>query len=192
MASRDPTGDREISKGCVWCNETHQQQGRLQHTMTSIAYSYIRFSTGDQARGDSERRQIARCRDYCQREGLTLSEETFTDRGKSGFKGEHTGAGGQLGRFLGLVKEGRIARGGTLVVEDLIAGLELQSWEDRARANEWLKRKGVAIGVGKEGYGVMQKGERLFRMSVRDGQAGWVDGGEGLSTWQAVAPPSEG
>jgi len=39
------------------------------------AYSYIRFSTPDQALGDSERRQLDEAKAYCKQHGLRLSEK---------------------------------------------------------------------------------------------------------------------
>jgi DNA invertase Pin-like site-specific DNA recombinase len=43
--------------------------------MMKTAYSYIRFSTPEQAMGDSERRQLALAEAYCARNGLKLSTE---------------------------------------------------------------------------------------------------------------------
>jgi DNA invertase Pin-like site-specific DNA recombinase len=45
-----------------------------------MAYSYIRFSTPEQALGDSERRQMEAARDYATANGLQLDESlTFDD-----------------------------------------------------------------------------------------------------------------
>ena len=49
---------------------------------TPKAYSYIRFSTPEQALGDSERRQVESARDYATAHGLELDESlTFADKG---------------------------------------------------------------------------------------------------------------
>lgn len=48
------------------------------------AYSYIRFSSPEQAKGDSYRRQREAALAYCQEQGLELAatnEYTFFDRG---------------------------------------------------------------------------------------------------------------
>jgi DNA invertase Pin-like site-specific DNA recombinase len=86
------------------------------------AYSYIRFSSAEQAKGRSQARQAENCERYCREHGLNLAtggDYTFLDAGLSGYKGEHLGAKGQLTRFIKLVEDGTIERGSTLVVESL-------------------------------------------------------------------------
>jgi DNA invertase Pin-like site-specific DNA recombinase len=46
----------------------------------NTAYSYVRFSTADQASGDSIRRQREAALGYAARHGLTL-DETYRDPG---------------------------------------------------------------------------------------------------------------
>ena len=87
--------------------------------MKNLAYSYLRFSSPEQAKGDSERRQLAKFDSYCKRKGLTPAPDSFADRGRSGYKAEHLGDTGELARFLRLVKEGHVPKGATLVVENL-------------------------------------------------------------------------
>jgi DNA invertase Pin-like site-specific DNA recombinase len=89
------------------------------HQMSKLAYSYLRFSSPEQAKGDSERRQVAKFDAYCKRKGLTSARDSFADRGRSGYKAEHLGDTGELARFLRLVKDETIAKGSTLVVENL-------------------------------------------------------------------------
>lgn len=82
-------------------------------------YSYLRFSSPEQTLGDSERRQLDGARRYAERKGLTFDESTnMADRGLSAFSGAHRKKG-DLGRFLELVRAGRVAVGSTLVVENL-------------------------------------------------------------------------
>ncbi len=76
------------------------------------AYSYVRFSTPEQEMGDSERRQIALAKSYCERNGLYLSETAFADRGVSAFHGKHR-ENGALGRLLKHVQPGEV-----LLIED--------------------------------------------------------------------------
>jgi hypothetical protein len=52
-----------------------------------IAYSYARFSTPEQERGDSERRQIEAARQYAEQHGFVLDESIVVDRGISAFAG---------------------------------------------------------------------------------------------------------
>ena len=81
------------------------------------AYSYIRFSTPEQKKGDSYERQSAKSRKYCEERNYELVEE-FLDDGVSGFRGEHRKKG-RLGAFLRLVAQGKIEPGSILLVENL-------------------------------------------------------------------------
>ncbi|WP_219094947.1 recombinase family protein [Pseudomonas sp. UMAB-40] len=90
--------------------------------MASKAYSYIRFSSPDQAKGDSYRRQKKAAEDYCLLHDLELAtsrEYTFLDKGRSAYSGRHLDDEGQLRRFLDLVQSGAIERGSYLLVESL-------------------------------------------------------------------------
>jgi DNA invertase Pin-like site-specific DNA recombinase len=87
-----------------------------------LAFSYVRFSTREQAKGDSMRRQLEATREWCERNGVRLDETiTLHELGKSAFTGAHrknpdTDA---LARFLDLVKTGRVPKGSVLVLENL-------------------------------------------------------------------------
>jgi len=83
------------------------------------AYSYVRFSTPEQAKGDSQRRQEKMARDYALRNNLELDETlTFRDLGVSAYRGTNANSG-QLGDFLAAVKEGIVEQGSYLLVENL-------------------------------------------------------------------------
>lgn len=82
------------------------------------AYSYIRFSTPGQARGDSLRRQIDLANEWCAEHGMTI-DESLRDMGVSAHKGAQADVGSALGRFLALVEKGDVARGSYLIVESL-------------------------------------------------------------------------
>ncbi|WP_235836058.1 recombinase family protein [Acetivibrio thermocellus] len=87
--------------------------------MEPKAYSYIRFSSPEQEKGDSLRRQIQLSEEYCKQHGLILDDTLkLTDRGLSAFKGIHR-TKGALGEFLRLVEEGKIPPGSVLLVENL-------------------------------------------------------------------------
>lgn len=82
-------------------------------------YSYVRFSTPEQAKGDSLRRQLERTREYARNHGLELDDElTIKDIGVSGYTGENIERG-QLGVFYQAIINGRVAPGSVLVVESL-------------------------------------------------------------------------
>ena len=83
------------------------------------AYSYLRFSSPEQAKGDSIRRQLEASEEYAKQNGLILDDRLkLTDRGLSAFKGAHR-TKGTLGEFLKLIEAGKIERGSTLIVEHL-------------------------------------------------------------------------
>lgn len=87
--------------------------------MKPRAYSYVRFSTPEQGRGDSYRRQTELSRKFVQERGLELDEAlTFQDLGVSAFTGRNIEEGA-LGAFVQAVDEGRIRRGSYLLVESL-------------------------------------------------------------------------
>ena len=85
------------------------------------AYSYLRFSTPEQSKGDSLRRQTALADDYAKRHSLTLDTElTLRDLGVSAFRGDNL-AVGALGAFLKAVSDGPAPGGTVLLVEALTA-----------------------------------------------------------------------
>ena len=88
-------------------------------TKKTKAYSYVRFSTPDQARGDSQRRQVEAARRYATTRDLELDDTlTFKDLGVSAFRGANVETG-RLGEFLEAVRTGLVARGSYLLVESL-------------------------------------------------------------------------
>lgn len=83
------------------------------------AYSYLRFSTPEQAQGDSQRRQWELARKYAEENGLELDKElTFQDLGVSAFRGANAETG-RLGEFLKAVDDGLVEQGSVLLVESL-------------------------------------------------------------------------
>ncbi|WP_122082871.1 recombinase family protein [Vibrio coralliirubri] len=84
----------------------------------NLAYSYIRFSSLEQAKGDSFRRQTVLAKDYCEKHGLNLADLTLKDLGKSAYDGTHF-KDGALGEFIGAVKNGTIPKGSYLLVESM-------------------------------------------------------------------------
>jgi DNA invertase Pin-like site-specific DNA recombinase len=87
------------------------------HSTSPTAYSYVRFSTPEQAKGDSLRRQTEKAEDYCRRKGLTLDASlTLHDLGVSAFRGDNA-VFGNLRTFLDAVGRRRVAPGSVLIVE---------------------------------------------------------------------------
>lgn len=86
--------------------------------MPKIAYSYVRFSTAEQAKGTSPWRQKEWSRHYAAQNGFILDESLKPDRGISAFKGRNR-TEGNLAAFLARVKDGTVPRGSALLVESL-------------------------------------------------------------------------
>lgn len=80
------------------------------------AVSYTRFSTPNQAKGDSETRQDREYKTFCERHNLTPGKEVFIDRGRSGYHGTHR-TKGALGVLVAAAKQGRFDPGTVIVVE---------------------------------------------------------------------------
>jgi DNA invertase Pin-like site-specific DNA recombinase len=83
------------------------------------AYSYVRFSTPEQSKGDSLRRQMEKAVSYAAAHGLDLDQTlTFQDLGVSAFRGQNA-ATGQLGAFRRAVEDEVVPAGSYLLVENL-------------------------------------------------------------------------
>lgn len=84
----------------------------------ALAYSYVRFSSPDQAKGHSLVRQIEAAEKYAIEHGLQLDTTLKADKGVSAFDGSNI-AKGNLGLFLDNVKSGKIIPGSVLIIESL-------------------------------------------------------------------------
>lgn len=84
------------------------------------AYSYTRFSSPEQASGDSIRRQMAGTEAWIARNpDVELDTQlVFADYGRSGFRGQQF-SDGALGRFVDSVRSGAIKKGSYLLIENL-------------------------------------------------------------------------
>lgn len=81
------------------------------------AYSYIRFSTPEQRKGNSLQRQLDASRMLAERHGWRLDTSLrFSDLGRSAFK---AGKQVELERFIRLIKEGVVKAGSILIIERL-------------------------------------------------------------------------
>lgn len=83
------------------------------------AYSYIRFSTPEQAQGDSFRRQTELSEDYAKDHKLIFDRSlNLRDEGLSAFRGDNRKKGA-LAVFLRAVETGLVKRGSFLLIESL-------------------------------------------------------------------------
>ncbi|WP_074941388.1 recombinase family protein [Ectopseudomonas composti] len=90
--------------------------------MKPKAYSYIRFSSPEQSRGDSQRRQREAAAKYAEEHDLDLVQDKdyqFFDAGISAYTGKNVNDEGKLRRFYEYVKSGKIESGSYLLVESL-------------------------------------------------------------------------
>ena len=112
-----------------------------------IAYSYIRFSTPEQAGGDSLRRQTAAAAAWCERHSVRLDESTtLHDLGKSAYLGGHRKNPDRhsLAAFLKLVEVGKIPRGSYLIIENLD---RLSREEERPALRLWMDLLDAGVNI---------------------------------------------
>lgn len=81
------------------------------------AYSYIRYSSPQQAKGDSYRRQLAATQTYCENNGYELDTDLslYKELGVSGFQGDQE----NLKRFIQDCETGKVEKDSLLIVENL-------------------------------------------------------------------------
>jgi DNA invertase Pin-like site-specific DNA recombinase len=125
-----------------------------------IGYSYIRFSSPEQAGGDSLRRQTQDTEAWCRRNGIELDTTlNLRDEGVSAFRGSHRDDKYALGQFLKQVERGRIARGSYLVVENLD---RLSREDERKALRLWMDILDAGINI------VQLTPETVFRHEQSD------------------------
>jgi DNA invertase Pin-like site-specific DNA recombinase len=87
--------------------------------VSAIAYSYLRFSTADQATGDSRRRQMMMAEKYAADHRLKLDLSlSFKDLGVSAYRGKNAREGA-LRAFLDAVEHNLVPAGSFLLIESL-------------------------------------------------------------------------
>jgi DNA invertase Pin-like site-specific DNA recombinase len=83
------------------------------------AYSYLRFSSNEQAKGDSIRRQIELRDKWLESRGIGLDTSlVYVDKGRSAFRGKHKDTGA-LAAFLEAVRGNRVRKGSYFIIENL-------------------------------------------------------------------------
>jgi DNA invertase Pin-like site-specific DNA recombinase len=122
------------------------------------AYSYVRFSTPEQAKGDSLRRQTELSNRYAEVHGLTIDTSlSLHDKGLSGFTGENRSKGA-LSVFLKAVEAGLVPVGSFLLVESL----------DRFSRDTLSEQMGLFIGLINAGLTVvtLADGQRYSKTTI--------------------------
>ncbi|TBX81888.1 recombinase family protein [Rhizobium laguerreae] len=116
----------------------------MTHAPARKAYSYIRFSTPDQIKGDSARRQISMAESYAAKHGLTLDDSlSLKDFGVSAFRGQNAKTGA-LNFFLEHVRSGDVPEGSILLIEALDR-LSRQTPLDALDTLRDIMREGVTV-----------------------------------------------
>ncbi|MFB0598031.1 recombinase family protein [Aeromonas hydrophila] len=105
------------------------------------AFSYIRFSSKEQASGDSFARQMEASRDWCKQRGIELSEKNYADLGISAFR-EKTRA--SLADMLEAIELGSIREGDHIILENLDR-LSRQGIDATQEIIKSILREGVKI-----------------------------------------------
>ncbi len=110
-----------------------------------VAYSYIRFSSPQQAAGDSLRRQTANTAAWCERNGIQLDTSlSLRDLGVSAYRGKHRDDKFALGQFLKLAERGRVSKGSYLVIENLD---RLSREDERKALRLWMDILDAGINI---------------------------------------------
>jgi DNA invertase Pin-like site-specific DNA recombinase len=131
---------------------------------TATAFSYVRFSSPEQRKGDSLRRQTKAAEDWCEKNGVPLDTSlTLHDKGCSAFKGLHRENPDKhaLALFLKLVERGRVRPGDLLVIENL----------DRLTREEEVTACDLLTGILVAGVKVVQLSP--YEMVLTDKSNGW-------------------
>lgn len=116
-----------------------------------VAYSYIRFSTSEQKKGDSLPRQTELSERYASAHGLTLDNSVHLhDLGFSAFDRSNIERGA-LGGFLEAVKLGRIMPGSFLLVESL----------DRLSRDKVLAALEIFISILRQGISIVTLADKM-------------------------------
>lgn len=156
------------------------------------AYSYVRFSTPEQAKGDSRRRQYKAAIEYADKNDLELVKDSnyaFLDAGVSAYRGSNVNrVTSSLGRFYDYVKEGKIAPGSYLLVESLDRLSREQVTEALLRFLDLLNSGIIVVTFGdgtvyKKSSDTMQLVMSIFHMSRAHSESS-VKGKRVSEAWQ--------
>jgi len=105
------------------------------------AFSYIRFSSPEQAKGDSFRRQSEKAEAWAKANGYRIVK-SWADLGVSGYRGRNARTGG-FGEFLRAAESGELPKDSVLLVENL----DRVSRQTPRKALELFLRV-IGLGVG--------------------------------------------
>lgn len=125
-----------------------------------LAISYIRFSTPEQRKGDSLRRQTEDTAKWCERNGIPLDLSlSCRDAGVSAYHGKHRSDKAALGGFLELVRQGKVPKGSFLIIENLD---RLSREDERTALKLWIDILDAGVNI------VQLHPETIFRHERSD------------------------
>ncbi len=125
------------------------------------AYSYTRFSTPEQAKGDSARRQIAAAEAWAVKRNMELDDRLrLSDAGVSAYRGKNA-AEGALKGFLEHCEHGLVAPGSYLLIESLDRLSRQDPWDTVALMRPIIN-SGVTIVT-------LSDGQEYDRQGMADG-----------------------
>lgn len=109
----------------------------------ATVHSYVRFSTPDQIKGDSLRRQAEAAASWCKKNNHKLSNLAFHDLGKSSYRGNKQAA---LNRFVQAIDEQQVIPGDILLVEavDRLSRKGIRQTQDLVNS---ILNRGVDIAI---------------------------------------------
>jgi len=145
------------------------------------AYSYTRFSTPEQAKGDSSTRQALAAQQWAEARGVELDAElTFRDEGVTAYDGSNVERGA-LGAFLKAVYCGDVPKGSWLLVESLDRISRQKPWKT-AQLMGAIAEAGVVVvdlsDGGREYSGdTLSEDPALLLMMVKRGPRLTIDDG---------------
>ena len=129
--------------------------------IVSRAFSYIRFSSKKQQKGEPFRRQAEFAVEVCRENGWVLDESlTLKDLGVSAFRGANAKVGA-LAEFLEVIRIGRVLRGSVIIIESI----------DRLSRNEVGEALQLFISILNSGVSIVTREPRrtYSQDSINDG-----------------------
>lgn len=131
-------------------------------------YSYVRFSSEKQLKGDSLRRQNELIEKYTKKHGYELDEEfRYVDLGVSAFRGKNIKEG-KLKYFLDAIKENKVAENSILLIESLDRLTRLAPMEAMTVFLNIINAgvKIVTLADGVEHSNNTESGDQMFKLLV--------------------------
>lgn len=133
--------------------------------MTLPAWIYARFSTMEQSKGHSLKRQINEGRAFIEKMGWEHSDQReIVDEGKSAYHGANRSEGSLLYEFEQKARKGHFSNGAVLAVENLDR-LTRQGYEEAIDLLRLFTTSGVTVATWHDNQ-IYNAGERIDMMKV--------------------------